>query len=200
MPYDSIETGRVKSTATGSSGDLQATLTDVPEGDLERCTVHLPACLDFRPLDGKGDAVYAANGDVCEVLNVDCVSARKAFRQSAGDTPAGGFRLYSLGQTPEGLVGTDSELKLGASATRGIARQDDETDEGTISIVVTPAVPPLPGTLTFSYTDALGNTMTPPLTLTIPGLAVTSGSIAPIPNRIRIRGKIVTSSTYGKCK
>lgn len=200
MPFDSIETGRVKSTATGSSGDLQATLTDVPEGDLERCTVHLPACLDFRPRAGKADAVYAANGDVCEVLNLDCVASRKAFRQSAGDTPEGGFRLYSLGQTPEGLVGTDDELKLGASATRGIARQDDETDDGTINLTISPAAGPLPATLTINYTDGLGNVRVPPIVLGIPGMTVIGGTLGAPGNPIRIRGKIVTYSAYGKCK
>ncbi len=119
MPFDSIETGRVKSTSVGSSGDLQAALTDVPEGDLERCTVHQPAGLMSRPRDGKADAVYAANGDTCEVLNLQDVSAQKALaaKNGVGEIEKGETRLFSTGGDPQGILLKDAVIRVGVSGT-----------------------------------------------------------------------------------
>ena len=161
MPFDHIETGRVKATAVGGSGDLHATLTDIPEEELSGCTVHLPACLDFRPRDGVADAVYAANGDVCEVLNVDCVASKKKLSQKAGAGPTakGEARVLSLGDNPNGILLKDTKFKIGTEAQEPAARRNDHVGGGRITVVVVPSNIPmgvLAGTVTISYTDADG--------------------------------------------
>lgn len=219
MPFDTIETARVKSTSSGSAGDLRATLDHCPEDEISGCTVHQPLGLDARPRGGKADCLYTGNGDVCEVLNMQDVGACKALENKAGAKAEGETRLLSTGADPQAVSvkddlihigqGGDQGIKvdtsgaqptilIGISATRGGARLNDEVDLGQISFVIDPAVPPgkPAGTLTISYTDGLGNVNPPPpaiFTMTITGL--TTLMLAPV---FRLRGKIVTASDLVK--
>jgi hypothetical protein len=198
MPFDSIETGRVKSASVGDKGDLQVTLTDVPEGELPNCTVHQPLGLMSRPRDGKADAVYAANGDTCEVFNVEDVSARKALaaKAGAGECAKGETRIFSVGDAPNGILLKDNAFKIGTEALKAAVRVDDEVQSGVLSATSADVPPPAPpGTkiVTLIYTDQFG-TITPLLAMTFapPALAAIVTASA------TVKGKPIAGSNLVK--
>lgn len=100
-----------------------------------------------------------------------------------------GFAPDNAAQTSITLAASSS-IKLGATATRGVARLNDSVDVGNLSIVgaTIPGTPPT-GALTLTYTDGAGVAQTPVV------IALVS-AITPMTATINLIGKV--SSASGK--
>ena len=119
MPFDTIETARVKTTGIDKNKCVTATLDNCPEEELPQCTTHQMVGFQSRPLDGKADAVYAVNGDVAEVLNMEDPAATKALatKDGVGEIEQGETRLFSTGGDPQGILLKDAVIRVGVSGT-----------------------------------------------------------------------------------
>lgn len=132
----------------------------------------LDILMDDERLPPLTNVPYRVPYPGCSMIIV--AGARVQVDFEDGDPRRPAARLYEPGDGAKEVVLTGDTVK-----------------SGTLRIVATGAVPPLMpvGTLTVSYTDEFGHAYAP-LVLSIPGLAVTSGS----PFEVPIKGKATGSA------
>ena len=137
------------------------------DGPSEKAQFRQPLGLRARPRPNTANANIAQDGDFPEVL------LAWTPELNLPSIAEGESQLHSLGQSPKIVSVTDSAIKLGQNANKGVARLDDQVDCGYLAIT--------PGPMGISSVAWL-----PPGTLPLP--------VPPV-IVISMTGKIKTAST-----
>lgn len=191
-----IDEGEVTRTEQDSEGEVVGRLKlpgqDEPTEDEIR--VRFPAGIQARLIDGReADALILRDGRLIEALTmVDREATSQLPELQKGQT-----RIHSLDENPQLISILTSAILLGRNAQKGVVRDGDTIDSGTIVLVFSNVLAGPSFTLTITYTDGIGTV--PPLIIG-PITFAGTGLGAPGTFTIRLKGKAIQFSNLVKAQ